>query len=80
MKIRSFLPFLQILVRPKFLFSCSVISKSIVPAFPVCPIICCLNLNEALLLLLARKLITSPLAFTAGSSLYYCHKLQDVFQ
>ena len=80
MKMRSFLPFLQILVRPKFLFSCSVISISIVPVFPVCPSVCCLNLNEALLLLLARKSITSPLAFAAVSSLYYCHQLQDVFQ
>ena len=51
--------------KTKIFFSCSVISISIVPAF----LVCCLNLNQALLLFLARKSIISPLAFTAGSSL-----------
>ena len=32
-------------------FNGTIISASFVPAFPVCPVIGCLNLNEALLLL-----------------------------
>ena len=36
-------------------FSANIISTSFVPAFPVCSVIYCLNLNEALSLLLAEK-------------------------
>ena len=61
-------------------FNGTIVSTSLVPPFPVCPVICRLNLYEALLLLLAGKSIILPLAFTAGSPLYYCHKLPDVFK
>ena len=39
-------------------FNRTIISTSFVTPFPVCPVICCLNLNEILLLLLAGKSIT----------------------
>ena len=61
-------------------FDGTIISTSFVPPFPVCPVICCLNLNEALFLLLVGKSIILPLLSRAGSSLWYCHKLPDVFK
>ena len=47
--------------------------------FPVLPTIFVLNLNEALLLLLARKSSIAPLSKN-GSSLNQCHKLPDVLE
>ena len=46
--------YLDILIEPLF------------QSLPVCPVVCCLNLNEALL---AGKLIISSLVFITGSSL-----------
>ena len=40
-------------------FNITIISTFFVPPFPVCPAICCLNLNELLLLLLSGKSIIS---------------------
>ena len=38
-------------------FNETIVSTSLVSPFPVCPVPCCLNLNEVLLLLLAGKSI-----------------------
>ena len=59
---------LDILIEPLF-----------VTFFPVCPVIF-FNLNETLLLLSAEKSLMLLLSSKVGSSLYYCHKLPDVFE
>ena len=61
-------------------FNGIIISISFVPPFPVCSVICCLNLKEILLLLLAGKSIILLLLSRAGSSLYYCQKPPYVFE
>ena len=59
----------------------TIISPSFVPSLPDCFVIFRLNLNKILLLLLlARKSIIFPKPLKAGSSLYYYHKLHDVFE
>ena len=52
-------------------FNGTIISTLFVPPFPVCPVIWCLNLNEALLLLSAGKSIIVSLSIRAVVS----HKL-----
>ena len=47
----------------------TIISTSFVLLFPVCPIICCFNLNEVLLLFSLGKSIILPLPSKSGSSL-----------
>ena len=49
------------------------------PPCTFCPGIYCLNLKEILLLPLAEKSMILLLS-TAGSSLWYYHKLPDVFE
>ena len=59
----------------------TIISTYFLPPSAVSPVIFCLNLKEALLLLAAaEKLAIAPAFFRAGSSLMYCHKLPDVFE
>ena len=50
-------------------FNGTITSTSFVPPLAVLPVIFCLNLNEALLLLTAGKLAVAPLASKNGSSL-----------
>ena len=50
-------------------FNGTIISTCFVLLFPVCPVICCLNLNEILLLLSAKKLVITLLLFKVVSSL-----------
>ena len=50
-------------------FNGTVISTSYLPQFPICPVFCCLNLNEPLLLSLVGESIIPPLLFRACSSL-----------
>ena len=49
-------------------FNGTIVLTSFMLSFSVLPTIFVLNLNEVLLLLLARKSITTLLAFKAGSS------------
>ena len=49
------------------------------PPFLACSVICCLYLNEILLLFLAGKSIILLLLSRAALSLKYCHRLTDVF-
>ena len=58
----------------------TIISISFVQSFAVWPVIFCLNLNKALLILASGKLIILSTAFKAGSSLCYYVKLLDVFE
>ena len=61
-------------------FNGTIISTSFVLLFPVCPVICCLNLNEILLPLSAKKLVITLLLFKVVSFLQHCYKLSDVFE
>ena len=47
---------------------------------PALPAMFSLILNELMSVLGALKLTTAPLSSTVGSSLQYCHKIQDVFE
>ena len=61
-------------------FSGTIISTFFVPLFPVLPVIFNLKLNESVRLSSVNSVITSlALAFQAGISLQYCHKLPVVF-
>ena len=60
-------------------FNGTIISTSFLPVTAsVLPVIFCLNLNEELLSA-ASKLAIAPALVKAGSSLYYCHKVPDIF-
>ena len=50
-----------------------------VPLSAVTPVIFCWNLKRALLSA-AEELVIAPGSVKAGSSLYYCQKLPDVFE
>ena len=49
------------------------------PSSFVVPIIFDLKLSESVSLA-PLKITVSPLLFTAGISLHYCHKLPDIFE
>ena len=59
-------------------FNGTIISTSFVPPFPVYPVIFAFNLNESAVLS-SEKIMISSLAYRAGISLQYCHKLPVVF-
>ena len=60
-------------------FHGTIISIFFVPQASILPVTFILNLNETLLLL-TGKLVISPPTFTDDSSLQYFHKLSDVFE
>ena len=61
-------------------FNGTIISKlSISPSSSVWPVIFALKLNESVTLAPLKSTI-SPLLFTAGIALQYCHKLPDVLE
>ena len=57
----------------------AIILTAFVPLLPVLPAIFLLSLNEALLLVVAGKSLTVPLASNAGLSLYDSHYFPNVF-
>ena len=74
--IKGILRFLQKLLK---YFNGTIISTFFVPAAADLSVVFCLNLNEALLSAV-EKLSIAPASVKSGSSLWYCHKLSDVFE
>ena len=60
-------------------FNGTIISTFLVPSSRVWPFMFSLKLNESVRLP-SSKSIVLPLLYTAGMSLQYYHKLQDVFE
>ena len=55
----------------------SVILTVFIPSYPVEPVIFCLNLDKKLL---PGKSSAAPASAKSSWSLWYCHKLPDVFE
>ena len=55
----------------------TIVSTLFLPLAPVTPVVFCSELNEALL---PRKLLAALASVKAGLSLYYYHKIPDVFE